>query len=147
LNGGIRYSLVIVKGNPHRTYDPPRQPQTIANPVRVFIRRARRSDCRRGRRSGRKEEWAAPSLGERASVFLRAADLLTGKYRYNLLAATMLGQSKTVHQAEIDAICEVADFFRWNAHFLTRIYSSQPWSGPGEWNRMAFRPRRDSSTP
>ncbi len=85
-------------------------------------------------------EWAALPWEERASVFLRAANLVSGKYRYRLLAATMLGQSKTVQQAEIDAVCETADFFRWNAFFLETIHSIQPESGPGEWNRMGFRP-------
>jgi len=84
--------------------------------------------------------WAATPWPERAAVFLRAADLLSGPWRDVLNAATMLGQSKTVHQAEIDAVCELADFLRFNVEYLTRIYAEQPLSPPGFWNRMEYRP-------
>jgi 1-pyrroline-5-carboxylate dehydrogenase len=84
--------------------------------------------------------WAATPWPERAAVFLRAADLLTGPWRDVLNAATMLGQSKTVHQAEIDAVCELADFLRFNVEYMTRIYAEQPLSPPGLWNRMEYRP-------
>ena len=87
-----------------------------------------------------KKEWAALSREARAAIFLRAADLLTGKYRYKLLAACMLGQSKTVQQADIDAVGEAADFFRWNVAFQEQIYSYQPENGTSEWNRMDYRP-------
>lgn len=87
-----------------------------------------------------RDGWAALPWEERAAVFLRAADLVTGKYRMRLLAATMLGQSKTVQQAEIDAVCETADFFRWNVRFLEQLREWQPESGPGEWNRLSYRP-------
>ncbi len=85
------------------------------------------------------KEWSAWSWEERAAVFLRAADLLAGPWRATLNAATMLGQSKTAHQAEIDAACELIDFWRFNAHFAERIYQEQPISGPGVWNRMDHR--------
>jgi 1-pyrroline-5-carboxylate dehydrogenase len=86
-------------------------------------------------------EWAALGWEDRAAVFLRAASLLRGDYfRDRLNAATMLGQSKTAHQAEIDAACELIDFFNFNVHFLTRLYQEQPMSGPDMWNRVEYRP-------
>ena len=84
--------------------------------------------------------WAATSFQERAAVLLRAAALLAGPWRDSINAATMLGQSKTAHQAEIDAACELTDFFRFNVQFMLRIYEEQPSSGPGTWNRMEYRP-------
>jgi 1-pyrroline-5-carboxylate dehydrogenase len=85
-------------------------------------------------------EWASWSLRDRAAVFLKAADLLAGPWRPTLNAATMLGQSKTVFQAEIDSACEVIDFLRFNAHFAERVLAEQPISSPGMWNRMEHRP-------
>jgi 1-pyrroline-5-carboxylate dehydrogenase len=85
-------------------------------------------------------EWSRTPWEERVAVFLRAAELLAGPWRDTLNAATMLGQSKTVHQAEIDAACETIDFWRFNASFLARIYEEQPISSPGVWNRMEYRP-------
>ena len=87
-----------------------------------------------------KEKWAALSWEHRASIFLKMADLLVGPYRAKINAATMLGQSKTVHQAEIDAACELADFFRFNVKYMTEIYESQPDSDTGMWNRVEYRP-------
>jgi len=84
--------------------------------------------------------WSATHWQERAAVFLRAAELLSGPFRDTLNAATMLGQSKTVHQAEIDAAAELADFWRFNAAFLAQIYAHQPISPPGFWNRVDYRP-------
>jgi 1-pyrroline-5-carboxylate dehydrogenase len=85
-------------------------------------------------------EWSRMPWTERAAVFLRAADLLAGPWRDVLNAATMLGQSKTAHQAEIDAACELCDFLRFNVAFMTRIYEEQPDSARGVWNRMEYRP-------
>ncbi|HEY7380577.1 MAG TPA: L-glutamate gamma-semialdehyde dehydrogenase [Gaiella sp.] len=85
-------------------------------------------------------EWSQTPWHERAAIFLRAAELVAGPWRSTLNAATMLNQSKTAHQAEIDAICETADFFRFNTEFLLRIYEEQPISSPGVWNRMEYRP-------
>ena len=85
-------------------------------------------------------EWSNWRFEDRAAVFLKAAELLAGPWRQTLNAATMLGQSKTVFQAEIDSACEIIDFFRFNAHFAERIYAGQPISSPGVWNRMDYRP-------
>jgi 1-pyrroline-5-carboxylate dehydrogenase len=85
-------------------------------------------------------DWHRLPWEERATVFLRAAELLAGPWRDTLNAATMLGQSKTAHQAEIDAACELIDFWRFNPVFMTRIYEEQPISSPGMWNRMEYRP-------
>ncbi len=84
--------------------------------------------------------WSRVPWEVRAAVFLRAADLLAGPWRDTLNAATMLGQSKTAHQAEIDSACELIDFLRFNVGFLARIYQEQPESAPGVWNRMEYRP-------
>ncbi|NND72702.1 MAG: L-glutamate gamma-semialdehyde dehydrogenase [Rhodothermales bacterium] len=85
-------------------------------------------------------DWAAMPWKERAAIFLKAADLLAGPWRDTLNAATMLGQSKNAYQAEIDSACELIDFFRFNAHFMQRIYEEQPISSEGIWNRMQYRP-------
>lgn len=85
------------------------------------------------------KDWSAMSWESRASIFLRAAELLATKYRYILNAATMLGQSKTVHQAEIDAACELIDFYRFNPHYMRQIYTQQPDSSHEIWNYMEYR--------
>src|SRR5947209_4751308 len=85
-------------------------------------------------------EWSRMDWRDRAAIFLRAADLLAGPYRMVLNAATMLGQSKTVHQAEIDAACELIDFWRFNVAFAEEIYRQQPFSSPGFWNYVEHRP-------
>src|SRR3982750_4435414 len=87
-----------------------------------------------------RHDWARMPWEERAAIFLRAAELLAGPWRATLNAATMLGQSKTAGQAEIDAACELIDFFRFNVEFMTRIYEEQPVSSPGVWNRLEYRP-------
>ena len=85
-------------------------------------------------------DWRALSFDDRAAVILRAADLLSGPWRETLAAATMLGQSKSVQQAEIDAPCELIDFWRFNVHFARQILADQPISSPGVWNRLEYRP-------
>ena len=85
-------------------------------------------------------DWARWPFADRAAVFLKAADLLAGSWRARINAATMLGQSKTAFQAEIDSACELIDFLRFNVHFAERIYREQPESGPGMWNRLDHRP-------
>src|ERR1700754_72899 len=84
--------------------------------------------------------WRALSFDDRAAIFLKAADLLAGPWRDTLNAATMLGQSKTVQQAEIDAACELIDFLRFNVAFARTIINDQPISSPGVWNRVDYRP-------
>ncbi len=87
-----------------------------------------------------RKTWHNMPWEQRAAIFLRAADLLSGPYRAKINAATMLAQSKTVFQAEIDAACELADFFRFNVQYMTEIYSQQPASSKGIWNRLEYRP-------
>lgn len=87
-----------------------------------------------------KEKWESMSWENRASIFLKAAELIAGPYRARLNAATMLGQSKNVYQAEIDSACEIIDFLRFNVQFMTEIYAQQPISSPGIWNRVEQRP-------
>lgn len=89
---------------------------------------------------GAKERWANLSWEHRASIFLKAADLISSKYRYILNAATMLCQSKNPYQSEIDAIAELADFLRFNSYYMSEIYSMQPESSAGAWNRLEYRP-------
>src|SRR5436309_2214868 len=86
------------------------------------------------------EDWSRRPWEERATILLRAAELLSGPWRSTLKAATMLGQSKTAHQAEIDSACELIDFWRFNVKYMTRIYEEQPISSPGVWNRLDYRP-------
>ncbi len=87
-----------------------------------------------------KDKWASLSWEHRASIFLKAAELIAGPYRAKLNAATMLGQSKSAYQAEIDSACEIIDFLRFNVQYMTEIYADQPVSGPGVWNRLEWRP-------
>ena len=87
-----------------------------------------------------KQAWAGLSWEHRAGIFLKAAELLAGPYRYKINAATMLGQSKNAYQAEIDAACELIDFLRFNVRYMTEIYEQQPESAPGIWNRLEQRP-------
>ena len=87
-----------------------------------------------------RKKWAKMPWESRAAIFLKAAELLAGPYRAKMNAATMIAQSKNVMQAEIDAACELIDFFKFNVQFMTEIYSNQPISSPGIWNRMEYRP-------
>ena len=87
-----------------------------------------------------KDKWASLSWEHRASIFLKAADLIAGPYRYEMNATTMIAQSKNAYQSEIDAVCELIDFLRFNVYFMEEIYSNQPTSSSGVWNRMEYRP-------
>ena len=87
-----------------------------------------------------RDAWSKLSFQHRATIFLKAADLIAGPYRAKINAATMLAQSKTIHQAEIDAACEFIDFLRFNVQFAEEIYNEQPYSGDGVWNRLSYRP-------
>ena len=84
--------------------------------------------------------WRALSFDDRAAIFLKAADLLAGPWRQTINAATVLGQSKSAYQAEIDAACELIDFWRFNVHYARRLLAEQPASAPGAWNRLEYRP-------
>jgi len=87
-----------------------------------------------------KKNWEETPWQDRAAIFLKAADLLAGPYRAKMNAATMLGQSKNIYQSEIDAVCELADFFRFNVQYMTEMYAQQPDSVRGIWNRLEYRP-------
>jgi len=87
-----------------------------------------------------RDAWASIPWEQRASIFLKAADLIAGPYRAKINAATMLAQSKTIHQAEIDAACELIDFLRFNVTYMSQIYAEQPESSEGIWNRVEYRP-------
>ncbi|MBT4919521.1 MAG: L-glutamate gamma-semialdehyde dehydrogenase [Flavobacteriaceae bacterium] len=87
-----------------------------------------------------REKWANTPWEQRAAIFLRAAELIAGPYRAKINAATMIAQSKTIHQAEIDAACELIDFLRFNVQFMTEIYAEQPESTSDAWNRLEYRP-------
>src|SRR4051812_36194479 len=85
-------------------------------------------------------DWSEAAWEDRAAVLLKAADLLAGPWRDTLNGASMLNQSKTVFQAEIDSACELIDFYRFNPYFMRRLYEDQPSSSPGTWNRVDYRP-------
>lgn len=87
-----------------------------------------------------REKWANLSWEQRAAIFLKAADLIAGPYRAKINAATMMAQSKNIHQAEIDSACELIDFLRFNVEFMSQIYDEQPESAAGTWNRVEYRP-------
>ncbi|RXR29669.1 L-glutamate gamma-semialdehyde dehydrogenase [Flavobacterium piscinae] len=87
-----------------------------------------------------RKAWAAMPWEQRAAIFLKAAELIAGPYRAKINAATMIAQSKTIHQAEIDASCELIDFLRYNVEFMTQIYNDQPNSDSSVWNRVEYRP-------
>lgn len=87
-----------------------------------------------------KDDWAALAWEQRAAIFLKAADLLAGPFRAKMNAATMLAQSKNAMQAEIDAACELIDFFKFNAYYMQQVYAEQPGSNEGMWNRLEYRP-------
>jgi 1-pyrroline-5-carboxylate dehydrogenase len=127
LAGGSRFDVVAPHDHAHVL-------GTGANATHADAKSAVEAALRAGR------EWRALPYDERAAVLLRAADLLAGPWRDRMNAATMLGQSKTCYQAEIDSACELADFWRFNAHYGRRILEEQPTSGPGVWNRLDHRP-------
>ena len=87
-----------------------------------------------------RKKWSQISWEQRAAIFLKAAELVAGPYRFKINAATMLGQSKTIHQAEIDAACQLTDFLRFNVQYMEEIYTEQPNSNNGTWNRLEYRP-------
>ena len=85
--------------------------------------------------------WESLPFSDRAAIFLKAADLIAGKYRYDIMAATMLGQGKNAWQAEIDSAAELVDFLRFNVQYAEELYAQQPaHNSPGVWNRVEYRP-------
>jgi 1-pyrroline-5-carboxylate dehydrogenase len=143
LSGSVTEIPLIVNGQDVRTgktvrvVSPHRHQHQIASTHQADTR-ALTAAVGAARRAQR--EWASWRFEDRAAVFLKAAELLAGPWRQRLNAATMLGQSKTIFQAEIDSACEIVDFLRFNVHFAERIYSEQPQSSAGVWNRMDHRP-------
>ncbi|CAR24871.1 1-pyrroline-5-carboxylate dehydrogenase [Lachancea thermotolerans CBS 6340] len=118
--------------------NPAKHSQVLAN-----VTQASKQDVRDAIQAAKsaKEKWYKMPFYDRAAVFLKAADLISTKYRYDMLAATMLGQGKNVYQAEIDCITELADFFRFNVKYATELYNQQPCeSSPGVWNKAEYRP-------
>ena len=87
-----------------------------------------------------RKKWAKLEWEQRAAIFLKAADLISGPYRQKMNAATMIGQSKNVYQAEIDSACEICDFLRFNVEYMSQLYNEQPESSDGNWNRVEYRP-------
>ncbi|WP_016697437.1 L-glutamate gamma-semialdehyde dehydrogenase [Actinoalloteichus spitiensis] len=143
--GGVRHELTQTIGGVQRLAGG--EPFEVVRPhdhsrVLGVSAEATRDDVAAAVRAARDAaaSWAEISYDERAAVFLRAADLLAGPWRDTLNAATMLGQSKSVQQAEIDAACELIDFLRFNVHYGRRILAEQPRSAPGTWNRLEYRP-------
>ena len=134
---------MIIGGKEVRTNDDVdnRQPHDHAKVVGKYSRAEKKhvEDAIEAALAAR-EQWAKMSWEQRASIFLKAAELLAGPYRAKINAATMIGQSKNAFQAEIDAACELVDFFRFNVEYMAQIYSDQPESAPGMWNRMEYRP-------
>src|SRR3989440_1310822 len=142
--GGARIETPLVSGGqdvkpaePLEAVMPPRKSHVLADvpsggPAEVEQAIAAAREAR--------HDWAHMPWEDRAAIFLRAAELVAGPWRSTLNAGPMLGQSKTAPQAEIDAACELTDFWRFNVDFMTRIYKEQPSSAPGTWNRMEYRP-------
>ena len=126
----------IETGRMHAVVAPHEHGRTVAQ-----VHKARPEDVEAaiGAAVEARHDWSRTPWTDRAAVFLRAADLLTGPFRDRMNAATMLGQSKNAYQAEIDAACEMIDFFRFNVQFAAEIYAGQPFSAPGVWNRQEYR--------
>ena len=121
-----------------RTMSPPHNHQHIVGEYHL-AEKSHIDDAISGALKAR-AEWAELPWEQRAGIFLKAAELIAGPYRAKINAATMIAQSKTVHQAEIDAACELIDFLRFNVQFMTDIYNEQPESTSGAWNRLEYRP-------
>ena len=118
-----------------------RPPHDLSHRLGVF-HKARREDVERAIKAAldARHDWMRMAWTDRAAIFLKAGELLAGPFRDRMNAATMLGQSKNPYQAEIDSACELIDFFRYNVHFATQIYSDQPVSPVGVWNKVEYRP-------
>ena len=127
-----------VKGDTTKTMSPPHDHKHILGEYHT----ANKNQVNQAINSALKarKKWGQMHWTRRASIFLKAADLIAGPYRSKINAATMIAQSKTVHQAEVDAACEYIDFLRFNASYLQEIYQNQPESSPGMWNQLHYRP-------
>lgn len=142
-NGALDIPLVI---NGKKIYDRPTKQQL--NPAQISqnlanVAQASEEDIKLAIESSKqaKAKWASTPWSDRAAIFLKAADLISTKYRYDMLAATMLGQGKNVYQAEIDCVAELIDFFKFNVKYAEELYAQQPAeSSPGVWNRAEYRP-------
>lgn len=130
-------SELVFSGNKHRISPPHDHQHTLG-----YFHMGNAADVEKAIEVAleRASAWAELPWEERAGIFLKAADLIAGPYRYLINAATMLGQSKNAYQAEIDSACELIDFLRFNVAFLTELYADQPVSSPGVWNRLEYRP-------
>ena len=127
-----------VKSKNKKTISPPHDHQKIVG--EYYIAEPEHIDQAIDSALAAKENWANMSWESRSAIFLKAAELIAGPYRSKINAATMIGQSKTVHQAEIDSACELIDFLRFNVEYVTNIYNNQPESDSDAWNRVEYRP-------
>ena len=127
-----------VKSNSKKNISPPHDHQKIVG--EYYIAEPKHVDAAIDSALAAKENWENMSWENRSAIFLKAAELIAGPYRSKINAATMIGQSKTVHQAEIDSACELIDFLRFNVEYVTQIYSNQPESDNDAWNRVEYRP-------
>ena len=127
-----------VKSNSKKNISPPHDHQKIVG--EYYIAEPKHIDAAIDSALAAKENWENMSWENRSAIFLKAAELIAGPYRSKMNAATMIGQSKTVHQAEIDSACELIDFLRFNVEYVTQIYSNQPESDNDAWNRVEYRP-------
>lgn len=127
-----------VKSNSKKNISPPHDHQKIVG--EYYIAEPKHIDAAIDSALAAKENWENMSWENRSAIFLKAAELIAGPYRSKINAATMIGQSKTVHQAEIDSACELIDFLRFNVEYVTQIYSNQPESDNDAWNRVEYRP-------
>ena len=127
-----------VKSNSKKNISPPHDHQKIVG--EYYIAEPKHIDAAIDSALAAKENWENMSWENRSAIFLKAAELIAGPYRSKINAATMIGQSKTVHQAEIDSACELIDFLRFNVEYVTQIYSNQPESDNYAWNRVEYRP-------
>ena len=127
-----------VKSKSKKNISPPHDHQKIVG--EYYIAEPKHIDAAIDSALAAKENWENMSWENRSAIFLKAAELIAGPYRSKMNAATMIGQSKTVHQAEIDSACELIDFLRFNVEYVTQIYSNQPESDNDAWNRVEYRP-------
>ena len=127
-----------VKSNSKKNISPPHDHQKIVG--EYYIAEPKHIDAAIDSALAAKENWENMSWENRSAIFLKAAELIAGPYRSKMNAATMIGQSKTVHQAEIDSACELIDFLRFNVEYVTQIYCNQPESDNDAWNRVEYRP-------